>query len=56
MCKKTCLKKFVVMGRLLPSIYCAAVLGDIIYVDDDASPGGDGQTERKMSKIQGVHK
>ncbi len=35
MCKNAYLKKFAVMGLLL-SIGCAAALGDIIYVDDDA--------------------
>lgn len=45
MCKNTYLKKCVVMGLLLLSIYCTAASADTIYVDTNASgPTHDGST------------
>jgi len=42
MANKTNLKTFVVMAVILLVFGCTIAAGDVIYVDADASPGGDG--------------
>ncbi len=40
----TNLKTWLVISTLFVGLGWATALGDVIYVDDDASPGGDGLT------------
>ena len=42
--KKSNLKTYLVMAVILLGMGCAIAAGDVIYVDDDANVGGDGQT------------
>jgi len=41
---KTNLKTALVISVLLVAMACGIASGEVIYVDDDASVGGDGQT------------